>query len=365
MSYTSLSKTIFLTLATSLLIFAVGFAQHKEEKEHSEHHEAKKFDPGQLIMHHIAVSHEWEFAHGIVIPLPVILYTEKGLDIFMSGELHHAKHIEVEHKGKKEHFGELTTAVNTYLISHDHKISLKNGGMLLDLSITKNVAALFICTALLLFVFLSVAGAYNRNQGAPRGMQSLFEPIIVFIRDEVAKPNIGHKYERYLPYLLTIFFFIWFNNLLGLLPGWANVTGNIAITLSLAVITFLYTNLSGNKNYWGHIFNPPGVPAWLLPLMIVIEIIGIFTKPFALTIRLFANITGGHIIILSLLSLIFIFQSYAVGVVSTVFAVALTFLELLVAILQAYIFTLLSAIYIGSAIEEHHHEGEHEHDHAH
>jgi F-type H+-transporting ATPase subunit a len=197
---------------------------------------------------------------------------------------------------------------------------------------------------------------------------SFFEPLIVFVRDDIAKENIGaHKYERFLPYLLTIFFFIWFGNLLGLLPGGSNLTGNVAVTLCLAVLTFLITNFSGNKGYWGHIFSPPGVPLPLMPLIIVIEIIGIFTKPFALTVRLFANITAGHIIILSLLSLIFIFKSMIVGVVSAGFAIALTFLELLVALLQAYIFTLLSAMYIGGAVAEHHHEHgeEHGHDHSH
>ncbi|MCU0444080.1 MAG: F0F1 ATP synthase subunit A [Microscillaceae bacterium] len=339
----------------------------EEEGEH------KKFNPAELIMHHVGDAHEWHFATWgegkeavhITLPLPVILYTDHGFDVFMSSEFHHAKMVEHEHNGKKHHFQELKRGENTYLRSHEDKITLAgHGGTLYDFSITKNVASLFLSVTIMLLVFFSVAKGYKKNQGkAPSGIQSFFEPIILFVRDDIAKPSIGAKHEKYLPYLLTVFFFIWFNNLLGLFPGGANLTGNIAVTLSLAVMTFLITNLSGNRNYWGHIFSPPGVPAALLPIIVPIEIIGIFTKPFALTVRLFANITAGHIIILSLLSLIFIFQSAIVGVVSAAFSVALTFLELLVAILQAFIFTLLSAMYIGAAVEEHHHDHEEEHAH--
>jgi F-type H+-transporting ATPase subunit a len=186
------------------------------------------------------------------------------------------------------------------------------------------------------------------------------EPLIIFVRDEIAIPNIGEKKAaKYLPYLLTVFFFIWINNLLGLIPTGANASGNIAFTMTLAVITGLITNFSGNGGYWSHIFWTPGVPLWLRPIMLPVEVIGILTKPFALMIRLFANITAGHIIILSLLSFIFIFKSYAVGVPVTAFVIVMTFMELFVAALQAFIFTLLSALFIGSAVEEHHHEEAH------
>ena len=226
----------------------------------------------------------------------------------------------------------------------------------MDFSITKNVASLFISVALLLVIFFSVAGAYKKNRGkAPKGLQSFFEPIVIFIRDDIAKPNIGPKYERFLPYLLTIFFFIWFNNLLGLMPGGANLTGNIAVTLTLAVFTLLITLFSSNKAYWAHIFKTPGVPVALLPIMIPIELVGILTKPFSLMVRLFANITAGHIIILSLFSLIFIFQSLAIGPVSVAFAIFMNFLELFVALLQAYVFTLLTSMFFGGAVEEHDH----------
>jgi len=214
---------------------------------------------------------------------------------------------------------------------------------------------------IIIVVFLSVASAFKKNKGkAPRGLQSFMEPIILFIRDDVALPNLGpKKYMTYLPYLLTLFFFIWINNILGLLPTGANASGNIAFTMVLAVITALITNISGNKSYWGHIFLPPGVPWWLLPLIVPIEIIGILTKPFALMIRLFANITAGHIIILSLISFIFIFESFVVGIPAGLFVVAMMFLELFVAALQAYIFTMLAALFIGLAIAEHEHEEAH------
>ncbi len=226
----------------------------------------------------------------------------------------------------------------------------------LDFSITKNVASMFLSVALLLGIFFTIAARYKNNPGkAPSGIQSFFEPIILFVRDDIAKPNIGKKYERYVPYLLTIFFFIWFNNMLGLMPGGANLTGNIAVTLVLATFTLLVTLFSSNKAYWAHIFKTPGVPVALLPIMIPIELVGILTKPFSLMVRLFANITAGHIIILSLFSLIFIFKSIAIGPVSVAFAIFMNFLELFVALLQAYVFTLLTSMYFGGAVEEHDH----------
>jgi F-type H+-transporting ATPase subunit a len=237
----------------------------------------------------------------------------------------------------------------------------------IDLSITKNVLSIFISVAILCIIFISVARSYKRRKGqAPKGLQSFLEPVILFVRD-LAISSIGkEKYERFMPYLLTLFFFIFFNNLFGLVPffpGGANVTGNLGVTLVLAVFTFFITTFSGNRNYWKHIFNTPGVPWWLkypLPLMPIVEIMGVFTKPFVLMVRLFANITAGHIIILGFISLIFIFgnmnvyMGYGVSVVSVLFAVFMGMLELLVAFIQAYVFTLLSALYFGMATEEHH-----------
>ena len=245
-------------------------------------------------------------------------------------------------------------------------VSVNEGGQIdeenlpLDFSITKTVVGLFGAAAIGLFLFLSLARSYKKTGiSHPKGIQSFLEPIILFVRDDIAISNIGeHKYEKYMPYLLTVFFFILINNLMGLIPFpppfGANVTGNIAVTFVLAVFTFLITQFSGNKNYWRHIFATPGVPFWLLPVMIPVEIIGIFSKPFALMIRLFANITAGHIIVLSLVCLIFIFKSLGVAPVSILFVIFMDCLELLVAFLQAYVFTLLSALFISLAVQDHH-----------
>ncbi|PJJ48637.1 F0F1 ATP synthase subunit A [Hymenobacter chitinivorans] len=303
------------------------------------------FSPGEMILHHIGDAHEWHFAtlgdeeHGthFTIPLPVIAYQPaKGLSVFSSSNLAEGK------------------VYNGLKLEHEHLVA-EDGGKVYDFSITKNVASLILSGIILLLVFTAVARGYRKNHGgAPRGVQSFFEPIVVFIRDEVAKKSIGPKYERYMPYLLTIFFFIWFNNLLGLMPGAANLTGNIAVTMVLALMTLIITLASSNSNYWHHIFATPGVPKALLPIMIPVELIGVVVKPFSLMVRLFANITAGHIVILSFISLIFIFKSIFISPVTLAFGLFINVLELLVAILQAYIFTLLTAMYIGGAVEEHH-----------
>lgn len=305
------------------------------------------FDPSELINHHISDSHVWEIYHGLTVYLPVIVYSEeKGLDVFSSHNFFNENHEVVPYNG--------------YVMDHDH-IMLESGGHVLDVSITKNVLFIFIDALLLILVFMAVARGYKKNEGrAPKGIQSLFEPIIVFVRDDIAKENIGHKYERFMPFLLTVFFFIWFGNLLGLLPGAANMTGNISITLTLAIFTLLTTLFSGRKTYWLHIVDPLGKSMpWAGKILLYIilwpvEIIGIFTKPFSLMIRLFANITAGHILILSIISLAFIFESLTIGVVGALFATVMNMLELFVAVLQAYVFTLLSALYFGQAVEEHH-----------
>ena len=286
-------------------------------------------------------SHVWEIMHGVEIYLPVIVYSENGLDVFSSSKFFNADHEEVPYNGYEMH--------------HDH-ITAEDGSHVYDFSITKNVLFVFIDAAIMLFVFLAVARGYKKNAGkAPSGIQSLFEPIIIFVRDEIVRPNIGEKkYERFLPYMLSLFFFIWFGNLLGLLPGAANMTGNIAVTMFLALGTFVLTNLNGNKHYWGHIFNTPGVPLMLKPIIVPVEIIGIFTKPISLMVRLFVAITAGHIVILSLLSLTFIFHSFLVGIGSTVVVTVITFIEILVATIQAYVFTMFSSMYIGMAVDDHH-----------
>jgi F-type H+-transporting ATPase subunit a len=313
-------------------------------------HGEKKFEPTKVIMEHIADSHMWHLWGHTSLPLPVILYTSGGLEVFSSGHFHHGEH---DYNGK----------YNNYRLEEDHikvvgadgKVDEEASKSVLDFSITKNVAAMFLAILIILIVFISVAGAYKKRVGkAPKGLQSFIEPIIVFVRDDIAKPNIGHKYAKFMPYLLTVFFFIWFNNLLGLVPIFgANVTGNIALTFVMALGTMIIVNINGNKYYWKHIFRPD-VPWWLYPIMIPVELIGIISKPFALMIRLFANITAGHIIVLSLISLIFIFETLAIAPVSVAFVLFMDVLELLVAFLQAFIFTLLTALFIGMAVEEHH-----------
>jgi len=322
------------------------------------------FNPGTFILDHIGDAYEWHIltynGHHVSIPLPVILYSKQsGFHVFMSSKLHHGGH---SHKG-------------FILAPEDHpqkgKIVEEATGErpALDLSITKNVFALFVSFAIILWVFISVAKTYvRRGNQAPKGLQSMMEPLILFVRDDIARPTIGHKYKQYMPYLLTLFFFILVNNFMGLIPFFpfgANVTGNIAVTLVLASITFLITLFSSTKAYWLHIVNTPGVPWWLkipLPLMPFTELLGVFIKPFVLMIRLFANITAGHIIVLGFFSLIFLFGSmniaagYGVSIVSILFTMFMTLLELLVAFIQAYVFTLLSALYFGMASPEPHHK---------
>jgi F-type H+-transporting ATPase subunit a len=310
-----------------------------------------------FIMHHVQDSHEWHFATightHISIPLPVILFEPgEGFHFFMSSDFVDEHHNKIEVEG-------------FFFDDHGHLAAKDESRSFYDISITKNVASLFISVILLFWVFLTIAKRYKQDPlKSPKGIQSAFEPIIIFIRDEIAVPNIGEKkYEKFMPYLLSVFFFIWFNNLLGLMPGAANLTGNIAVTMTLALFTFVITTFSGTKDYWQHIFNTPGVPWWLkipVPLMPLVEFIGILTKPFSLMVRLFANITAGHIIIMSLIALVFIFESVYIGPISVLFGLFMNMVELLVAFIQAFVFTLLSAIYFGLAVEEHeHHHEEH------
>jgi len=336
------SKAILaVVLMCGLVAATTPVFANEEGKEHQPVGKAEEFNVSEVILHHVMDDHVWHFADGFVLPLPVIVYSEeKGLDIFSSGNFFN------EHHQPKEY--------NGYKLEHNH-ITL-NEKPVLDFSITKNVAMLFINVALILFVLLKVSSAYKRNKGkAPSGLQSFMEPIIFFVRDEIVKPNIGPRYERYLPYLLTLFFFVLFGNILGLLPGSANLTGNIAVTMTLAVFTFIITNVSGNSNYWSHIFWTPGVPLPLRIIILPVEIIGVFTKPFSLMVRLFAAITAGHIVLLSLLSLTFIYHSWGVGIGASIFVVFINLIELLVAGIQAYVFTLFTSLYIGLAIEEHGH----------
>ena len=332
------------------------FGKEVEKKVEGE----EKFNASTFILEHVSDSHEWHIltkknGESVALYLPVILYSkEKGLDFFFSKKLAHGH----TYKGYRlEEEGELQGKIVS--INEEGEIDEEN--LPLDFSITKTVFGMLFSAIIGLILFLSLARSYNKaGISHPKGIRSFLEPIIFFIRDDIAIPNLGsHKYEKFMPYLLTVFFFILINNLMGLVPFpppfGANVTGNIAVTMVLALFTFVITQFSGNKNYWHHVFATPGVPFWLLPIMIPVEIISIFSKPFALMIRLFANISAGHIIVLSLVSLIFIFRSLSLAPVSILFVIFMDCLELLVAFLQAYVFTLLSALFISLAIQEEHH----------
>lgn len=327
--------------------------------------EEEAYDPTPVVMHHIQDSHGFHVMgdgeDAVTVPLPVILWTDNGLVTFMSSAFHHdieGHHI-VEKNGMRfvnvhEDIYQLNEGADAVEFDAEHHPV--NASKPLDFSITKNVFTLLLAAVILCLVFMSVARRYKKGHEVPKGLAGFMEPLVVFVRDDIAEPNIGHKYDRYMPLLLTMFFLIWVLNLMGLVPFFpfsANMSGNIAFTMSLAVVTLLVTNFSGNSAYWKHILLPP-VPKALWIIMIPVEIIGILTKPFALMIRLFANITAGHIIVLSLISLIFIFKTPAMGLVSVPFALFISVLELLVAALQAYIFTMLTALFIGTAVEDHH-----------
>jgi F-type H+-transporting ATPase subunit a len=360
----------------SILLIIIGLAfsvnrinanePEKEAQLTGENSHAKNvFKPGDLIIEHISDAYSWHvitFKDKIIaIPLPVILYSKQsGFHFFSSGKFAN---------GHASYKGFEISEAGAYKGKIVEKLADGSVVRPIDISITKNVLSLLMSVALLFWIFLSVAKRYRKHPDkAPKGLQSALEPIILFIRDDIAIPSIGKsKYEKYMPYLLSVFFFVWINNMMGLIPifpGGANVTGNIAITMVLAVFTFIITSVSGTKTYWVHIVNAPGVPWWLklpVPLMPFIEIMGVFIKPFVLMVRLFANILAGHINLLGFICLIFVFGKinmavgYGFSVLSVAFAIFLYFLELLVAFIQAYVFTLLSALYFGMATEEAHH----------
>jgi F-type H+-transporting ATPase subunit a len=329
--------------------------QHHEDASAAHHEDVKDpnapVDITAVAFEHILDAHSWhlwgEGHEAVAIPLPVIIYSNtKGLQVFSSSKFEHGH-----------------ATYNGYKLEEEHIVSEDANESVYDFSITKNVTQLFLTAIILILLFTSIAKAY-KTQGvtsAPKGKQSFFEPLIVFVRDDIAKGNIGHKSDKFVPYLLTVFFLILLNNVLGLIPVSANLTGNIAFTLVMAVCTLVIVNINGNKNYWSHIFLPHA-PKAIWPILIPIEIVGILTKPFALMIRLFANITAGHIIVISLVGLIFVFKTIYIAPVSVAFALFIDVLECLVAFLQAYIFTMLTALFIGSAVADHNEDGAHDSD---
>lgn len=361
-----------------------GHPSHSHESETSpEEKLEKEFDAAAFILHHIADDYQFHVIKDIYIPLPVIIFEPgQGFDVFLSSEFHHVDdshlsrgkyyyhHGKLTIAGKDEHGHPQTDSTGAIAGKHQAKITDIFGDqskIFYNLSITKNVFGILLSCALMLLIFTASARAYRKRPNqAPRGLQGFMEPLILFVQNDIARPSIGEKrYRTFLPYLLTLFFFIWINNLLGLIPifpGSANVTGNIAVTMTLALLSLLMVFIFGRKHFWSHTLWPHGMPVPIKIIVGAIEFVGVFTKPFSLMIRLFANITAGHIIIMSIIGITFTIQSYAVGVVTSLFSVAMFMLELLVAAIQAYIFTLLTALMIGAAVEEPHH-AEHGHGH--
>lgn len=384
---TSGKNQLFLALLFSFISFFGLRAQTDGHIPAGEHpaetaaHPEKEgpIDISKVAFEHILDSHSWHFwgeGHdAVAIPLPVILKTGNGIVTFMSSAFHHDSHgtVVVEKNGQRfvnyeENIYYASETPNEHGQYIDFTKNEKNETVIanqapLDFSITKNVTQLFLSALVLVLLFTSVARAYKTHgvTSAPRGKQAFLEPLIVFVRDDLARGNIGPKGEKFVPYLLTVFFIILINNLFGLVPISANLTGNIAFTLVLSIFTLIITNVNGNKHYWSHIFTPHA-PKAIWPILIPIEVLGILTKPFALMIRLFANITAGHVIIISLVGLIFIFKSLYISPVSVAFALFIDILEVLVAVLQAYIFTMLTALFIGSAVADPNEDGQHDSD---
>ena len=319
----------------------------------------------KYIKHHLKDSHSFyltSFTNNdtgkktyIEIPMPVILY-DNGFKFFMSSDFKHGKEIVIDN----ETYYRMNYDNNKiYKTNSDGLINISNEGKVLnekplDFSITKNIATILLVSILMFFLFVSLAKSYRTNNGVSKGIGRFFEPIILYIRDDIAIPNIGlKKYKNYMSFLLTVFFFVWFLNMLGLTPLGVNVTGNIAVTFSLALLTFLITNLTANKNYWGHIFWMPGVPVAIKIVLAPIEFLGVFIKPFSLLIRLYANIQAGHIVLYSLIGLMFIFKAWIGSSLSFFLAFFIAIIDKLLALLQPYTFTMLSALYFGFAVEDH------------
>jgi F-type H+-transporting ATPase subunit a len=361
MAQKSIKSILVLAFSLFLTVFSTGsFAQ---APAHEGGHEAKeeKLDPAKIIMDHIKDAHEFHFftagSFHATIPLPVILYSPtKGLSVFSSSRF--------GHEGEE--------AYNGYKFNETKEIVAEDGSKVYDFSLTKNVVQMILALTLLVFLMISIAKKYKNGVGvtsAPKGWQNVMEPVITFVRDDVAKPNLGKKWNKYLPYLLTVFFFILINNIFGLIPGSANVTGNTAFTAVLGIISLVVILFSTNSHFWAHIFWPPGVPLAVKIILIPVEVAGVFIiKPAALIIRLFANMVAGHIIILSFVSLIFIFGAMNKGAgwgfspISVLFTVFIYFIEILVAFIQAFIFTNLTAVFIGQAFEGGHDDVDGHHD---
>lgn len=358
------SKFFVKFFTISLLVFNLNLKAQNDEHGGNKEGKDLKSEIKEDIQHHIQDSHDFVFFSDSEanehygFSLPVILIDD-GIQLFSSSKFHHGESV-AENNGNyyKLYHNKVykTNAEGSIeLDEHQHPSNVKP----LDLSITKNVVMILVTGVLMLLLFVGLAKSFGKGPIAT-GAGRFFEPIVIYIRDDIAKINIGEKhYKKYMPYLLTVFFFVWFLNLFGLTPLGVNVTGNIAVTFALAILTFVITQFSGNKNYWKHVFWMPGVPVPMKIILAPIELLGVFIKPFALMIRLYANIMAGHIVLYSIIGLVFVFKNWIGGGLTLFLAFFLSLIELLVAALQAYIFTMLSALYFGFAVEEHDHEEAH------
>lgn len=355
-------------VVTLVLAFHLSYAISENSDKPANHQElTKKEKVDAFIDHHLQDSHDFIFFSDekakkhYGFSLPIIIY-DNGLKIFSSSKFHHGETVaNIDGNYYKLYHSKIYKTDAEGTIEYDEHHHAKNKKVL-DFSITKNVVSMLFVAILMFFMFTGLAKSYKKSQtGLPTGFGRVLEPLILFIRDEVAVPNIGeHKYRKFMGFLLTVFFFVWILNLLGLTPLGINVTGNIAITVCLATFTFLITQFSANKEYWGHIFWMPGVPVIMKIILAPIELLGILTKPFALLVRLYANITAGHVVIMSLIAMIFIGKNLASDLpISMALTLFISVIEILVAFLQAFIFTMLSSLFIGMAVQDHHHEGDH------
>ncbi|MBG6111738.1 F-type H+-transporting ATPase subunit a [Flavobacterium sp. CG_23.5] len=346
---------------------ALSATEKSQEEAHAEPTDVKS-KIRAFIGHHVLDSHDFTFFSDEVegkhygFSLPVILW-DNGLQFFSSSKFEHGEAV-AESNGNfykiNHHDGKIYKTDASGTITENEETGHPTNVRPIDFSITKTVFSILLASLIMFLLFTGLAKSYSKNKGIASGVGRIFEPVVLYIRDEIAIPNIGEKhYKKYMSYLLTIFFFVLFLNIFGLMPFGINVTGNLTVTFALAILTFLITNLTANKNYWGHIFWMPGVPKAMRIILAPIELLGIFIKPFSLMIRLYANIFAGHIVLMSIIGLMFIFKSWLGSSLSFGLSFVLSILEILVAFLQAYIFTMLSALYFGSAVEEHHHEEAH------
>ncbi|WP_299259143.1 F0F1 ATP synthase subunit A [uncultured Aquimarina sp.] len=348
-------------MTLALILTSLNLVAKDAEKGENEGRVDTKNEIDAYIEHHLQDSHDFtlwsdgqEGTH-VGFPLPVILW-DGGLKVFSSSKFHHGETVaEVEGNYYKLYHSKIykTDAEGTITYDEDHHAT---NAKPLDFSITKNVVTILIVCVLMFLMFGGLAKSYRKGP-LPTGFGRVLEPLVIYVRDEIAIPNIGkEKHRKFMGFLLTVFFFIWILNLLGMTPLGVNVTGNIAITVCLALFTYFITQFSANKEYWKHIFWMPGVPVIMKIVLMPIEILGTLTKPFALLIRLFANITAGHVVIMSLIALIFTAQNiYVMTPVSLLLTIFISVIELLVAFLQAFIFTMLSALFIGLAVQDHDH----------